>query len=64
MKFILEYLDQLALILVGLFIAFTPSTFVRGFDEKAIKTQKLVRILGIILSSIFVINIIYKIITK
>lgn len=64
MKFILEYLDQLILILVGLFITFNPSTFVRGFDKKAIKTQKLVRILGIVLSLIFVANIIYKIITK
>ncbi len=64
MKFVLEYLDQIALILVGLFIALNPSTFVRGFDEKAIKTQKLVRILGIALSLIFLISIIYKIITK
>lgn len=64
MKFVLEYLDQLALILVGLFITFNPSTFVKGYDEKVIKTQKLVRILGGVISLIFLINIIYNILNK
>ncbi|OJU45884.1 MAG: hypothetical protein BGN96_06810 [Bacteroidales bacterium 45-6] len=64
MKFLLEYLDQLALILVGLFIALSPSTFVKGFDAKALKTQKLVRILGIVMSLIFAIYIVYKMIIK
>jgi Ni,Fe-hydrogenase I cytochrome b subunit len=59
MDFILKYLDQLILIAVGLFIALNPSTFVRGFDKKALKTMKLVRIIGIMLALIFLSNIIY-----
>lgn len=64
MQFILKYLDQIVLILVGLFIALNPSVFVRGYGAKVIKTQKLVRILGIALMIIFLINIIYLTIKK
>ncbi len=64
MKYFLDNLDQIVLMLVGVFIAFNPSTFVRGFGENALKTQKLVRIMGIILASLFFLNLTFHFIKK
>ncbi len=35
----MQYIDQIILICVGLFIAFNPSTFVRGYDKKSPKSN-------------------------
>lgn len=55
----MQYIDQIILICVGLFIAFSPSTFVRGYDKKAQKAMTIVRIIGFGLVAFFVANIVY-----
>lgn len=64
MRFLIEYIDQLMMIVVGVFIAINPSMFVKGFSKSALKTQTLVRIMGIILAVGFAANIIYLVIKK
>lgn len=64
MNFILEHLDLLILIVVGVFIALNPSPFVRGFDKRALQTQKWVRLLGIAMIVIFSAILVYGLLKK